>query len=326
MVSFNTEDPIDIPSRPISAIPQVICNAIVALPEVNGNPALSEQYTLDELLVSIQPVVMRWAIRNCEAALRIQSLKSVGRWPSSRFTFVKAELSKFSRILTDMNTGFPEPSPVSAAVVTPLEREFAAGTRSNLSMMSDDAIVLHASEGDSERESHHSGQTGVPHATAGHEVDTAEMHAGALDAGDADSSLVVGDSDDSFGEDWSAALNISPRRPSQSPRMCARSRADPTSQSVRKPSTSVLAKRPYSQGNRVSFQQKPALGLSRNIGDSDDVYKFQMSNREESVSIAESTLGRARKRLTDSLGRGVKESESARKKHKGVLVRKNGKK
>jgi hypothetical protein len=104
LVSFNSEDPMTILSKPISAITQVMCSAIIGLPEVMDNPALNTQQALDELFVRIQPVAMQWAIDQCNISLRIQSVKTSNHWPPARLEFVKAERSKFSHILSIMGT------------------------------------------------------------------------------------------------------------------------------------------------------------------------------------------------------------------------------
>jgi hypothetical protein len=104
LVSFNSEDPTAILSKPISAITQVMCAAITGLPEVTDNPALNTPQASDELFVRIQPVVMRWAVDVCDTSLRVQSVKTSNHWLPERLEFVEAERSKFFRILEGIGT------------------------------------------------------------------------------------------------------------------------------------------------------------------------------------------------------------------------------
>ncbi|KAI9764365.1 MAG: hypothetical protein M1840_008503 [Geoglossum simile] len=106
LVSFNSEDPTTILSKPISAITQVMCSAITGLPEVMDNPALNTQQASDELFARIQPEVMR-----------IQSVKTSNHWPPVKLEFVKAERSKFSHILKIIGTASLNPEPEDPGLV-----------------------------------------------------------------------------------------------------------------------------------------------------------------------------------------------------------------
>ncbi|KAI9777628.1 MAG: hypothetical protein M1839_008682 [Geoglossum umbratile] len=94
------------PNRPLQS-GQVMYSVITGLSEVKNNPALNTQQALDDLFIRIQPLVVQWALDQCDISLRLQFFKTSNHWPPVKLEFVKTERSKFSHLLKVMGTAFP---------------------------------------------------------------------------------------------------------------------------------------------------------------------------------------------------------------------------
>lgn len=60
-----------------------LSRAISRLPEVTGNPTLRASGTVEELMRRIKPIVIEWAVQNCQKGLAAQATEKVPRWPLS---------------------------------------------------------------------------------------------------------------------------------------------------------------------------------------------------------------------------------------------------
>ena len=111
MARFNSEAPTSISSQPGSAMIGAIRMAVCRAPDVVDNPALREAHALDALMAEISPAVLKWAAQKCQVSLKNQSRGSAPAWPQSVVERVKADETKFRRMLTHLHgTGFSEPS------------------------------------------------------------------------------------------------------------------------------------------------------------------------------------------------------------------------
>jgi hypothetical protein len=103
LLRFNTEDPRDISSRPASAIAQAICELIRRIPEVAKNPALRSKTAESDLCEIMQPVLVKWAAKQCAEALESHAEE----WQPSTAKLIEAERAKYDALLEEMR--FPGP-------------------------------------------------------------------------------------------------------------------------------------------------------------------------------------------------------------------------
>ncbi|KAH7334195.1 hypothetical protein BKA66DRAFT_555351 [Pyrenochaeta sp. MPI-SDFR-AT-0127] len=111
MLRFNAEDTRDINSKPSSTITQATCDLICSIPEVAKNPALQSTIAADKLYAIMQPIILRWAVEQCDEAL--ERCRKV--WKPSMVTLVDAERKKFETLLEDLRLPDPSVSPPAAS-------------------------------------------------------------------------------------------------------------------------------------------------------------------------------------------------------------------
>jgi hypothetical protein len=92
---FNSKDIRTIAAEPTCSITQAMCGVVPRLAEVIKNPALVHTEALKDLNNAIYPIVMAWAIRQCEQALQPESLVDTQDWSVTMIELVRAEREKY---------------------------------------------------------------------------------------------------------------------------------------------------------------------------------------------------------------------------------------
>jgi hypothetical protein len=94
MLRFNRQDPSTLTGTHTSAISQGMCHALFRFPEVCRNPALQGKAAEEALCNLIRPMVMRWAMQQCKAALADPDLA----WPEPTLRLLRQDLERYQSL------------------------------------------------------------------------------------------------------------------------------------------------------------------------------------------------------------------------------------
>jgi hypothetical protein len=95
LARFNQDTPSSLGGQSTSIIAQGMCQVLNNIPEVAQNPALRRKEAIKDLLRDLQPVVLQWAVRQCE------DFESVGGRAdgSEGLSAVKEQLVRYRQLL-----------------------------------------------------------------------------------------------------------------------------------------------------------------------------------------------------------------------------------